>query len=259
MVPQSTQRPATVKPATVPHEGSNAAKDTFTPGERPAGMTDLTARVFHDQGIPQKELAELFQVTGNLPVNLAEPRQKLTCAEARFPAWDYGSRDSRMELDVPLSQLDVRPLTMSEFIAQLKDAKLRLPMPWAADPTSGAGEVTIDSSGAEPMLKLAFPHTNVNAVAKVQPEAELTLPSGQLVLLQVTPKEISVDTRAADIAQHLQQVPETEAQIAELKAHGGEQAFIDTLQGFVDRQKARAAEVAARPFAGMKRAPDYGT
>lgn len=84
------------------------------------------------------------------------------------------------------------------------------------------------------------------------------MPSGQLVLLELQPRLLRVDIRAAEIAWALAQVADTEVQILQLEAEGAFPANIDFLRDFVAWHRAAAEELRTRDFVGLEVLPDHG-
>lgn len=204
-------------------------------------MTDLTARVFQEQGLEQADVAALFGVTGNLKPLLQNLWQHVELENATFPSARLDRlNDTPMEVSVPLSKLDFSPLSQAEFIEEVSRATVTLPEPWATQ-TSAAKLSVVDGQ-----LELAWEHTNANMVMGEPPLLQLVMPAGQLIRLELRPREVVLDTRAYEVAEALRQVPEVEAAIARELAAGAHPANIQQLRDFVAGRKAAAEELRTR-------------
>jgi|GEM_PF-4859142 len=214
-------------------------------------MTDLTARQFREQGVPQVELDSLFALTGNLKPMIEATSQKIGIDALTIVSEMSLRVIGSLEVSVPLSSIQFSPLTRSEFAAELAGAKVWLPEPWSA---SAAGQVEISDG----KLKLHFDDANMNVMKQAAPVVHLRMPSGQLVLLELQPRLLRVDSRAAEIAWELAQVADIEAQILQLEAEGAFPANIDFERDSVAWHRAAAEELRTRDFVGLEVLPDHG-
>jgi hypothetical protein len=207
-------------------------------------MTDLTARVFHEQGIKQADFSEIFSVSGNLKPLLQNGRQHVELESIGFPAADLAHlNDTPMEVSLPLAKLDFSPLTQEEFVAELSRATVKLTEPWLHPSSSQAARVSV----VDGQLKLSWEHANVNMVMELPPTLQLLMPTGQLTFIELRPQAVVLDTRASRIADALRQVAELEGSIEQAVASGEHPANIKMLQDMAERLRVEAERTRSEP------------
>lgn len=153
-------------------------------------------------------------------VTIANPTQRLELPEVRFPRMGFSGGLTELQLEVPLSAIDVRPRSPAEFASAVKSVRL-LPA-WTDGEQVAEADVTITDG----QLKLRFDGINPNAVGALPPVLVVRLQSGQTVQLELRPRTMKADLQQAGVENLEASLTQQRARLARLKADPSTQPWL---------------------------------
>ncbi|PZR13239.1 MAG: hypothetical protein DI536_13210 [Archangium gephyra] len=181
---------------------------------------------------------------------IANPRQTVKLESVTVPHYDFAAnKGSALEVSVPLKSLEVAPLSMDVFVNDLKNAKVTMSPTWAvADQGEQPKLSFVDGS-----IRMSFENISVNALARLPPQMHVKMPGGQLILLELRPQTVKLDTRAHELAHKDSLVASSEAFIARNEFP----AATEAMKASLEQEKAQVEEVRSRPFVGYSELTAY--